>query len=104
MDSGSKKQEPRPRYHRRQDLKRLQEYAVTLPILIGDLGHAYAAYPLDTRPDAPLVPLFSGRYEVVHAYISGQRDARERIRILEAAERAGFRCQTCGQPIGPPKG
>ena len=67
------KQEPRPAYHRRQDLRRLQDWALPLPIRVADLGHHYAVYPLGLGDAAPLL---SGRYEVVHAYLSGWRDSR----------------------------
>ena len=67
------KQEPRPAYHRRQDTKRLQEHARPLPLRVADLGHHYGVFLFNDAPDA--APLLSGRYEVVHAYLSGWRDA-----------------------------
>jgi hypothetical protein len=69
------KQEPRPAYHRRQDLRRLQEYAMRLPVLVSDRGHAYAVHGLG---EVERDPLFSGRYEVVYAYLSGWRDGQTR--------------------------
>lgn len=61
--------EPRPAYHRRQDLRRLQEAAWDLPVLVRDSGWRYEVYP----PRRPEVLLCSGRYEVVHAFLSGVR-------------------------------
>ena len=67
------KQEPRPAYHRRSDAKRLQEIAQPLPLRVADLGHHYGVFLFNAAPDA--APLRSGRYEVVHAYLSGWKDA-----------------------------
>ena len=67
------KQEPRASYHRRQDLKRLQEHAQPLPVLVSDNGAAYQVRAIDP----PQRVLLAARYEVVYAYLQGWIDARQ---------------------------
>jgi len=72
------KQEPRPAYHRRNDLRRLQELALPLPILVVDAGHHYEVRLLDAaRAPADYPVLQHGRYEVICAYLAGWTHARE---------------------------
>ena len=67
------KQEPRPVYHRRNDLKRLKEAAIDTPLIIGDDGRKYTV----EHPDSDAIAL-AGRYEVVYEYIRGFADAARR--------------------------
>jgi hypothetical protein len=67
------RQEPRPKYHRRSDLARLQEAATDTPLLITDDGERYVVRAFSRDNPA----LRAGRYEVVHAYISGYAAAMD---------------------------
>jgi hypothetical protein len=69
----AQKQEPRPAYHRRNDLQRLQYLASSLPVVVVDAGHHYEVQlPDGTR-------LMRGRYEVIWAYLTGWLHARGRL-------------------------
>jgi hypothetical protein len=69
---------PRPKYHRRTDLKRLQEAAIETPLIIGDDGRSYTV-----RFYAKAHPVLAGRHEVVFAYIRGYADALQRAAVAE---------------------
>jgi hypothetical protein len=69
----SAKQEPRPAYHRRSDLKRLREIALDLPVLVSDEAARYVV----RRIAEPHGMLARGRFEVVVAYLHGWKDALE---------------------------
>jgi hypothetical protein len=63
-------QEPRPAYHRRQDLARLRTLAAGLPVRVEDDGAAYVVWLALSPPcGAPL--LLQGRHEVIAAYLVG---------------------------------
>jgi hypothetical protein len=62
--------EGRPAYHRRSDLKRLQEHALLVPLVVQDNGSDYVVLAQHSERE-----LVRGRYQVVHVYISGWRDA-----------------------------
>jgi hypothetical protein len=65
------KQEPRPAYHRRQDLARLQRHADGLPVRLDDNGTAYQVWLLPLGETL----LLQGRHEVIAAYLTGWRHA-----------------------------
>ena len=78
----SKKQEPRPAYHRRNDVRRLNERALGAPLIVTDRGDAYEVRTIETNTDpgrilADARVIYAGRFEVVYAYISGFVEARK---------------------------
>jgi hypothetical protein len=68
------KQEPRPAYHRRQDVARLAHFIEEelLPLRVTD---EHACYVVRMTGDERV--LVKGRYEVVHSYLVGFRDAMQ---------------------------
>jgi len=65
------KQEPRPAYHRRNDLKRLQELVdhSMAPFRVSD---EQSSYVLRTEHGEVAI---KGRYQIVYTYLCGWRDA-----------------------------
>jgi hypothetical protein len=62
--------EKRPAYHRRKDLERLKAVADPLPLLVRDDGYRYVVTNLNGDQ------LYAGRYQVIHAFISGALSRR----------------------------
>lgn len=77
----AQQQEPRPAYHRRKDLERLQEHARALPVVVADAGHHYEVrLPGFYGPGADGTLLQRGRFEVIVAYLTGWTHARDLAR------------------------